>query len=287
MKVQGSVALVTGASSGIGAATAKELARSGAQVLLLARSRDALERVAAEITASGGRARSYPVDLTNAAAVERVAQSIRSEVGPPHIIVNNAGAGRWLSTEETSPEEAAAAMASPYFAAFNITRAFFPEMLKRNTGHIVNVNSPASYFAWPGATGYGVARWAMRGFAEMLRADLHGTGLKVSLVTAAKVRTPYFENNPGTEERIPRVSKMYPTLEPEEVAAAIVDAIEREKREVILPFLMSQTVFWHKLFPRMVEWLIFKTGHKRPTPPGVTPTQGAAPVEALRRRGES
>jgi uncharacterized protein len=81
-----------------------------------------------------------------------VAERISTDVGTPDIIVNNAGAGQWKFVDEMRPEEAVQMMAVPYFAAFYITHAFLPGMLRRNTGHIVNVSSVGSRFVWPGAT---------------------------------------------------------------------------------------------------------------------------------------
>ena len=94
MKISGTLAVVTGASSGIGAATARVLARKEARVLLLARTADALDRIAGEIAAVGGWAKAHPVDLADPIAVERVASAIKAESGTPDILVNNAGAGR-------------------------------------------------------------------------------------------------------------------------------------------------------------------------------------------------
>ena len=105
MKIAGKLALITGASSGIGAATARELARRGARVALLARRVDALEAVAAEIRDAGGAAEIYPADLGDGEAVARTAESIQLRQGTPDIVVHGAGAGRWLFVDETNPGE--------------------------------------------------------------------------------------------------------------------------------------------------------------------------------------
>ena len=152
MIINGKLVLITGASSGIGAATAKAMAKAGARPVLLARRTEALDHVVAEITSAGGQAWTYSVDLTDADAVAAVAQEIMAELGTPDIVINNAGAGRWLFVDETSPEEAVQMMAVPYFAAFNVTHAFLAAMLRRNSGHIVNISSAGSRFVWPGAT---------------------------------------------------------------------------------------------------------------------------------------
>ena len=265
MDVKNSRILITGASSGIGAATAKAAAREGAQVILLARTSSKLEQVAAEIRREGGRASVYPVDLTDASAVDQCAQQIMSEVGVPDILVNNAGAGRWLSIEETRPEEAAAMMSAPYLAAFYITRAFLPEMLNRNSGVIVNLTSIASRIVWPGATAYAAGRWAMRGFTQALEADLSGTQLRTMLVTFAAVRSAYWENNPGSEMRVPKAQAMIPVLTAEQAAAAIVNGLKRNHREVIAPFMLRVVLALNYLFPFVTRRLMVLTGYKRKT----------------------
>jgi NAD(P)-dependent dehydrogenase (short-subunit alcohol dehydrogenase family) len=111
MDPRGKTALITGASSGIGAATARALADAGARVLLVARRAADLEKVAGSI--SSGAATTYPVDLSSASAVTQLAERISSAVGTPDIIVNNAGAGQWKFVDETTPEEAVQMMAVP------------------------------------------------------------------------------------------------------------------------------------------------------------------------------
>jgi uncharacterized protein len=264
MNVQGRIVLVTGASSGIGAATAKAMARQGGRVLLLARTQTALEQVADDIRAQNGEASVYPVDLADLAALERVAQTISTDIGTPDILVNIAGVGRWLFTEETRLEEAMQMLAVPYLAALALTRAFMPAMLQRKSGHIVNITSPIAYFAWPGATAFTASRWAMRGLTEALRADLYGTGIRVTLVVPAVTRTPYFEHNPGVQERLPKIATtLIPTLKPEHVAHAIVGAVEHNRRVVMVPWLLKLTILGHTLLPRLVEWMLIKTGWKR------------------------
>ena len=266
MEIAGRLVLVTGASSGIGAATARLAAARGAHVLLLARGRAALEEVAEGIRSRGGQATPCPVDLADLAAVASTCAAIGRDIGTPDVIVNNAGAGRWLAVDETDPAEAVQMMAVPYFGAFAVTRAFLPAMLARRSGHVVNVTSPASYFSFAGAAAYDAARWAMRGFSGALRADLRGTGIGVTLLVAAKVSSTYWENNPGSEARVPGISALYPTLTPEEVGRAILRAVERRRAVVAVPFLFRLTLVLHRLWPWPVEWIVLRSGWKRPRP---------------------
>src|SRR5215217_5522734 len=263
MEINGKLVLVTGASSGIGAAIAKAMAKAGGRVVLLARRADALDQVAAEITVADGTARTFPVDLADANAVEAFAKQVTKELGTPDIIINNAGAGRWLFVDEVSPAEAVEMMAVPYFAAFYVTHAFLPAMLQRNSGHIVNISSVGSRFVWPGATAYLAARWAVRGFTEALRADLAKTGIRVTLYESGVVRSEYWENNPGSRERVPKMGNVVPVLTPEAAARAIVRGIEREQKLVVVPFMMKLTYWQHAVFPGVVQSLMTRTGYKK------------------------
>ena len=157
MEMRNALALITGASGGIGAATARAMAAAGAKVVLLARTQSKLDAVAADIRTAGGEAFVYPCDLSDADAVNATAERIKAEVGVPDILVNNAGAGRWLAVEETDAEEAVAMMSTPYFAAFFMTRAFVHEMVRRGSGRIANVNSPMTT---PGVSNFLRAAWA-------------------------------------------------------------------------------------------------------------------------------
>jgi uncharacterized protein len=264
VRVAGQLVVVTGASRGIGRATAIALAGDGARLALLARSAE-VEHLAAELRAGGADVHAFRADVGDPEQVESTAAEIRHRLGSPTIVLNNAGAGRFLAVEETSAAEVATMIACPYFAAFFVTRAFLPEMLARQRGLIVTVNSPVSRLIWPGATAYAAARWALRGFTAGLRAELRGTGVGVLEVLPGKVGSSYFDHNPGSEERIPRIARMIRTLSPEDVAAAIVRGIERDRRTVVLPAMLRLFLLLHRLTPGIVEHLLTATGWRRPS----------------------
>jgi len=256
--------LITGASGGIGAATAREMAAAGAKVILLARTQSKLDAVAEEIRNAGGQAYVYPCDLSDPDAVAATAARIKADVGIPNILINNAGAGRWLAVEETDPPEAISMMSAPYFAAFFATRAFVQDMVRRGSGRIANVNSPMAYLVIPGATGYAASRCALRGFNDGLRAELRGTGVGVTHLVFGEVTSDYFDNNPGSRERIPSISKMIPVLSPEQTARHIVRAIQADKDEIVRPLMMKLIVIFTRFMPRLSAWLNAKTGWQRP-----------------------
>jgi NADP-dependent 3-hydroxy acid dehydrogenase YdfG len=253
VETSGRLVLVTGASSGIGAATVRLAASRGARILALARSADRLEALAEEVCAAGGDVWSYAVDCGSRAKVAAAAGRIVAEHGVPDVLVNNAGAGRYLFLDQTAPEELDQMLAAPLQAALYVTRAFLPAMVERGSGRVVTVNAPIAYVPWPGAAGYGVARWGVRGLHEMLRADLRGTGVGASQVVPGLVSSGYFTHNPGVEESLPPISRFFPTLTPEQVAAAIVRAWEREREYVFLPQRLRLMVSAARLFPRIGE----------------------------------
>lgn len=256
--------VITGASSGIGAATALMMARRGARVILLARSRERLAAAADAIHAQGGAAHVFPTDLSDVGIALQTADQIIEALGTPDIIVNNAGAGRFLSLEETDPVEAERMMRVPYLAAFTMTRAFLPGMLARDSGFIVNITSPAGYVSFPGAVGYSVARWAMRGFAESLWADLHYTNIRAALLVAGKTSSDYFANNPGSEARLPKIARLFPVVTPEQVAEEVVSIVAKGKKFAVIPRALRPFFLASRLFPGVVRSLVYRTGYRRP-----------------------
>jgi len=261
MQLQDRLVLVTGASSGIGEATVKVMASRGAKVLLLARREAELGRVATAIVAAGGDARPYTVDLSDPDDVADVAARIRHDVGVPDVIVNNAGAGRWAPLAETSPEEVRAMVTLPYLAAAYVTGAFLPEMVRRGSGHIASVTSPASYLAWPGACGYIAARHALRGFTDGLRADLAGTGVGVTLVVLGTVESSYWAKHPGSRENVPKpMPLVMPVLTTEQAAATIVQGVESGTREIVRPRAFRALFVLNALLPGMVARSMARPG---------------------------
>jgi short-subunit dehydrogenase len=239
------------------------MAARGAEVLLLARGEQRLRDVASEIEGSGGRARVHPVDLADLAAVVATTDAIKAAGLIPDVIVNNAGVGRWLFVEETPLQEMQATMAVPYFAAFAVTKGFIAEMAERRSGNVCNVNTPGGWFPWPSSAAYSSARWALRGFSAALRAELRGTGVSVTDVVMSKVASSYWQNNPGSEERMPWLDRLSPTLSVEQAAEIVTSAVERERREATGPVPYTLLHRAGRLFPGLVHRCMCIGGAKR------------------------
>jgi uncharacterized protein len=257
--------LITGASSGIGAALAKLYGRAGAHVLLLARNAERLGSVAEAIRQGGGSATAYPIDLADAKAIEETRAKIAREVGTPDVLINNAGAGRWLPVVRTTAEDARSMIEVPYLAAFNLTRAFLPYMLTRQSGAIACVTSPASFLAWPNAAAYIAARRALAGFTEALRSEVKGKGVSVTLVVLGTVETSYWEHNPGSRQNLPKANpRLAPTLSADEAAEAIFAGVERRKRTVVKPGIFRVLFLLNALFPGLVARQLRRAARNSP-----------------------
>jgi len=254
------LAVVSGASSGIGAATARALAATGWQVVLVARGRDGLETVQQAIAAAGGSAAVAALDAGDAGQVAAMAERVRRELGSPSLVVNSAGVGAWAFLEDTPAAELAAMVAAPYLAAANLSQAFLPAMLERRAGLLVHVGSPASRIPWPGATSYTAMRWALRGLHEALCQDLIGTGVRSCHVVFGEVRSPYFEHNRINRDQLPRLGRLIPAVTPESCAAVILRTVRRPRREVVHPPMLRLFYALAALAPAPTRWLIARTG---------------------------
>lgn len=265
MNVKNKLILITGGSSGIGKATAIELAKQGAVIILQARGLEKLQAAQKDLEALGAKVHYYSTDLTNAEAVKAAAQQIIQEVGLPDIVINSAGSGDWLSLQEASLAYYETTMASPYLATAFTCKAFYDQMQARGQGHFVIVNSAACYFSFPAATGYIAARWAMLGFAKALQADLYGSNFRVSLVNLGKVSSPYFTNNPTSEERIPKiVSYLVPTMTETASGKVVAKVAAKPKNIVNRPFILSILVVFNRITPGIFAWLMRITAYKKP-----------------------
>ena len=242
------IAVITGASSGIGAASALALARAGWRVVLVARRADRLHELAASIDVAGGEAMVEALDAADGIAVDAMANRVRAAWGAPSLVLNSAGAGIWRFLEENT--------------AAHTHRTFLGGMISAGRGLLIHVGSPASIIPWPGATGYTASRWALRGLHEALRQDLSGTGVKSSLVYFGEVSSEYFQVNPGSQEHIPRLASWIPTSTPERCAGVILDVVHRPRPVVYHPFALRLMAWIAAILPGPTRWLIARTGRR-------------------------
>lgn len=255
--------LITGGSSGIGKAAAIKLHKQGARIILQARNREKLKEATMEIDPSGNRVSYYSTDLTDQDSVALDAQKIIENEGLPDVVINSAGSGEWLSFKEATLSHFKNTIDSPYIATALTCKVFFDKMQERGNGHFIIINSAAAYFSFPGATGYTPARWAMLGFSRSLQADLYNTDFTVSMIALGKVNSPYFQNNPKSEDRIPKIANyLVPTMTEEAAGDVIAKNVRTKKTVVIRPFIMALFVFLNRLFPGILRWLMRIDGYK-------------------------
>jgi short-subunit dehydrogenase len=247
------VVLTTGATSGIGAAIAREASARGGLSLLVGRNAAKLADIERSIRVSGGRAKAYVCNLTDASDVELLRARVAEEAGVPDILINNAGSGRWAYLEDSSYDEIDQIVAAPLHAALYITRAFLPGMLQRGSGTICNVTFIGAFLPWPGATGCTAVRWGMRGLHEAIRADLRGTKLNATLVAASATATEYWTKN---RTRPPLLPSWIPVLQAEDVANATLDALLRKKSTVTIPTAMLLLRAVHPFIPSLVDAVV-------------------------------
>ncbi|WP_034385316.1 SDR family oxidoreductase [Deinococcus sp. YIM 77859] len=233
--------LLTGASSGIGRATAAVLASRGHRLVLAARRAEALATLARALDPSGSRVLAVPTDVTDDASRRALVEAARAQFGMVDVLINNAGVtverGWWW--DDLDPLRV---LRVNLEAPIELTRLVLPQMRTRGAGHIVNIGSVAGRVPFNGL--YSASKFGLRGFSQALRRELLGTGVEVSLVSPGFVRS-----------EMTRAARL-PMPGPEIVARAVADVLERPQREVIVPRAYRLPVLLDALFPGLVDRVV-------------------------------
>jgi len=267
---RGRVALVTGASSGIGRALASRLARAGMRVALVARRREALEALASEIAREGGDACAFPCDVESAPEVAATVRAATDRFGGVDLLVNNAGYGHHRAFLDWDIDDMERMMRVNFFGALRFTKALLPGMVARGRGSLVFVASVAGKIATPEESAYCASKFAMIGLAQSLSLEVEDAGVHVLVVCPGVVRTPFFDEE--ALSRMPPVSRRS-MREVDGLVDAIVDALIRRKREVTYPRSIAAGYLVQAIAPEFMRRQVKRTtltalgpSPKRPEP---------------------
>ena len=249
------VVLVTGASAGIGRAAALAFAKEGATVLAVARRKELLERLAAEPDA-GGRIVPMVADVADGHSMDALAAAVLARYRTPDILVANAGIALDARMTETSDAALEEILEVNVVGVFRTIRPFLRGMIARGSGRILVVSSIVGKRGTPGYTAYSASKFALHGMAEVLRPELHGTGVTIGLICPSSTLTEL-------DEMKRRVGPQRPSFRvarhsAESVARAIVRMARSERREVILSAEAKLMNWGNHVAPGLVDWILAK-----------------------------
>lgn len=226
-------AFITGATSGIGLASAKALAKEGYELALAARSTDKLEAVKKEIEKEYGvPVMTYTMDVRNTEEMKQTVADFLQKKGAPDVLLNNAGLARGLeSYEKTEEADILQMLDTNIRGLFLLTHEFLPAMTEKGSGHIVNLGSTAGLYAYPGAAVYCATKAAVKTFSDGIRMDVIDTDIRVTTIQPGLVETNFSKVRfHGDEERAANVYAGIEALQAEDIADAVAYVVTRPKR---------------------------------------------------------
>lgn len=255
------VVVISGASAGVGRATAVEFARLGASVALLARGQAGLEGARAEVEAAGGQAWTCILDVADAQAVDEAAARIEAELGPIQVWVNNAMVTVLAPVAEMTAEEYRRVTEVTYLGTVHGTCAALRHMRPRNRGVIIQVGSALAYRAIPLQSAYCAAKFACRGFTDSLRVELKhdNSAIQLTSVHLAAFNTPQFDWARTTLKYKPQ--PLPPVFQPEVAARAIVWVAGQRRRELHVGFPAVKSIWGNKLAPALGDHILQTEGY--------------------------
>lgn len=242
-KLAGKVALITGASAGIGAATAIALAAEGAKVVLVARRGDRLEALAKRIVTAGGEALAIAADITDDTQIQTLVDRTKTAWGRIDILINNAGIALVGEIATGNPADWRRMIDLNLMALMNLTHAVLPILQAQGAGHIVNISSVAGRTVRVGIGGYNVSKWGVTAFSEVLRQEVSSQHIRVTVIEPGMVNTEidHHITDPIAKQRSEERRKSITPLESEDVAAAIVYAVTQPARVNVNEILIRPT----------------------------------------------
>ena len=256
------VIVITGASAGVGRATAKEFAKSGAKILLIARGRDGLEGAKREVEDAGGKAWIFEADVADAQKLKEAATFAEENLGPIDLWVNNAMVSVFSRVMDMKPEEYKRVTEVTYLGQVYGTQAALEKMKDRNCGKIILVGSALSYRGIPLQSAYCASKHAIQGFFESLRAELFHDNINVdlSIVHLPAMNTTQFN---WVKSRFDKKPKPMGTIfQPEVAARAIAEVSETGVRERHVGFSTVKTIWGNKLVPEYLDHFMAEKGFK-------------------------
>jgi short-subunit dehydrogenase len=256
MDIIGKVVIVTGASSGIGEATARQFGREGAKLVLAARRVDKLESLAQEILAMGSGAETFVVqaDLSKLEDIQTLVNQTLDKFGRIDVLVNNAGFGRLDWLENLDPvKDIQAQFDVNVLGVILTTRQVLPIMIKQRSGHIINMCSMAGLVATPTYTVYAACKHAVHGFSEALRREVKPWGIDVSMIYPGGVSTE-FQAHAGIKRKTGATTPKSLLLTADQVGSAVVQLVRRPRAMRILPWAWSFTVWMNRNLNALVDY---------------------------------
>jgi short-subunit dehydrogenase len=252
MRIDGAVIVITGASSGIGRATALHCAARKAQLVLAARREDVLDEVAAECRELGGEAIVVSLDVSDAAAVHGLAEAALARYGRLDVWINNAGAYAVGHFEETPPEVFDRILAVNLAGVVSGSREALAIFRTQERGVLINVSSMIAGLAGPYVSAYATSKWGVRGFSFALREELKDVpGIDVCVVRPSGIDTPIFRHAANFSGK--RLKALTPTYPPEQAAAMIAHLIEHPRREIVVGASGRALVAARTIAPLLVD----------------------------------